>query len=603
MSAVNRFLVSVPTSARGGMPVGRSNNASREAAALRARETEARRVAAQKELTQKKNEKILLKFCDGWDADGSLHPSELRECLKYLESDVFCSSIINVDLKTKVDEHRAEWIRELTVLIQSVSETKEIQMEKLKKIKKGLKKTSYLPNTFENHVWTEIFNIRELMASFAKSKLQGWRKVDGVSSTVPTLKKEINMSDKAKEKTLLNHDEREDDDDSDSSSDDDQDEDIEFNATREQRRKNLKGLIRDDDHEEKMSVDKSNAFWSAAAGGAAARGAAAGGATNRMSQRKKKLVNWYKPNFENVGSKAAKDFCYNPHVHVLHTRLKQILRLSDYWKKITDSYDLDGLNVSVKLINTNLKTIRDEVNTKFHAYEKKYKKMEELEEKNKSPVILDEDRFGTAEEMDLYWIEYDADGKDEWSLISDRSFIQEVPEFVREEHVREKTETKTKTIDYYVITMRNDDFNSLRLTPIQTRKLHTVFLKRENEKAADYIEIWVKQDSRHWHIQRHIKSEVPEEITSDSSEEDYSRPECDESSADSGDVESHDDEDDKDAEFEEPVELDDEEDEEDDEEKKVRAELKQAQLKAEVRLNEIAMQRALKKARLDAGGS
>ena len=174
---------------------------------------------------------------------------------------------------------------------------------------------------------------------------------------------------------------------------------------------------------------------------------------------------------------------------------------------------------------------------------------------------------------------------------------------MREEHVREKTETKTKTIDYYVITMRNDDFKSLRLTSIQTSKLRTVFLKRENEKAADYIEIWVKQDSRHWHIQRHIKSEVPEEITSDSSEEDYSRPECDESSADSGDVESHDDEDDQDAEFEEPVELDDEEDEEDDEEKKVREELKQAQLKADVRLNEIARQRALKRARRDEGGS
>ena len=314
-------------------------------------------------------------------------------------------------------------------------------------------------------------------------------------------------------------------------------------------------------------------------------------------------MNWYKPNFENVGSKAAKDFCYNPHVHVLHTRLKQIFRLSDYWKKITDSYDLDGLNVSVKLINRKLKTIRDEVNIKFYAYERKYKKKEEIEDKNKSPVILDEDRFGTAEEMDLYWIEYDAEGHEEWSLISDRSFIQEVPEFVREEHVRVKTETKTKTIDYYVITMRNDDFKSLRLTSIQTSKLRTVFLKRENEKAADYIEIWVKQDSRHWHIQRHIKSEVPEEITSDSSEEDYSRPECDESSADSGDVESHDDEDDQDAEFEEPVELDDEEDEEDDEEKKVREELKQAQLKADVRLNEIARQRALKRARRDEGGS
>lgn len=239
MSAVNRFLVSVPTSGGGGMPIGISNNKIREAAALRAREVEARRAAAYIKLIQQKNEKILLQFCGGAGADGTLLLGELMECLNFLKSDVFCSSIINDGLKTLVSSSRAMLIEEVTVLIQNKSKANSEKMKEFRANEKGLKKTSYLPVPFENHVWSEIYHIREMMVRFSKSELRGSRKVHGFSCKVPNVKYEINMSEKAMDKTLFNHDERDgdDEDDSDSSGNDDQDEDFGFDASKDKKKK------------------------------------------------------------------------------------------------------------------------------------------------------------------------------------------------------------------------------------------------------------------------------------------------------------------------------------------------------------------------------
>jgi hypothetical protein len=598
MSAVNRFLISVPTAGRGGMPIGWTNNASRAAAALRAREAaalraievEARR-AALNELIQKKQEKLLLDFCSGGGENGNLSLCELRDCLFFLKSDVFCSSITDVTLKTQVDFSRVEMIGEVTVLIQNISKKNEdVDRGKKKALtqkKKALQTTSHLPNAFENHVWSEICQIREMMVNFAKSELQRLRKVPGVSSTVPTLKKEVNMSEKAMNKALFDHDEREDDDDdgSDSSDDDDQYEDRGFSAKKDQKKKNLKNLVRDDaDSEKKMSMEENKTWWTSAAGGAA--GGAAGEATKRMSQREKNVVDSYHPTFETAGSKAAFDFSHNQHVHVLKKRMSQILRLWDYWKRIREVYDLTN-----QIITVRIRKIHDEVETKLLAYERKYKKIENKEMKNKRTVILDESQFRKGEEMDLYWIEDGDDGEEEYSLLTDLTHISQVPEFVREYQLRVKKDTKVKTLDRYVITMRLEDFNILDLNEIQKRKLNCIVLERENKDAADYIQISLNKNSRNWHIQRHVQGSDHEGDSSDSSIY-YSKSESNESSDDSIEVEEHDDDDDQDAEFDEPVDLD-------KEEEKALDELRKVQMK----LDEIATQRLQKKARNDAGGS
>ena len=518
MSAANRFLISVPTA----MPVGNSANATRkvdrEAAERRAREAEARRKTAQMEYIQRKNERLLWQFINGEGDAGNLTTTDLMQCLQFLQDEIFLRSITDIRLKEKVLELRDILIGDATALIKMKTKKQKLAVAQKKKAlnekKKVLQKTSNKPNTFERHVWKQITEIRDNIVECATRDFRKDARTRGIKVEhipVPTLKEHINMNPEAMKKSLLDHDEREEDSDgsSDGSSDDDEKRGDGGGATKKNPPKFIKSFVDvgDDDSQKHMTREERQA-WKQKERVENKRSWDEAKQTETPDERLRDQPSRYKPTFHTAGSKAVDEYYTNPHVYVLKKRLRQILKLWDYWKEVTSVYQNKN-----PLIDRMIDRIRTEVETKLNAYERKYKKLQDKELKITARVILDDSEFTPGEEIDIYWIEYGDNGEEEWVLLTNK--VHEIPEFIEIEHLEVKKDKKWKTMDRYVFSMQARDFKSFKLDKKQRGKLHVTMIPEDDPKLEQYIQIHMNVNSKNWHIERHCPLGEDEEESND----------------------------------------------------------------------------------------
>jgi hypothetical protein len=320
-------------------------------------------------------------------------------------------------------------------------------------------------------------------------------------------------------KALLNDDERDDDDEE--SSDDDEKTMPEYNSKIV--KKFLKGFVEMEvakthmTSEERKALkrqqqDEGRKYWGEMI------------ATDDVAQKIKsarKQTNWFTPTFETCNTEAGMAYQTNEHIHIMKTRLSQILTLCSYWKTEIESLKKeiksidDNVNAEDSLIDTRLRRrrfltiftdlhqLQSQVEKEMDLYAENFKKLQDKELAKKGNVKRVDQEFQKGDPVDLYWVEEDDNGDDKWLLLTDLEKIQEPPEFVEHHRQRIKQDGKSKWIHSYVISMKERDFNSFKLDQTKRDGLVVTDIPKKKQEAAQFIRVSLNADDKNWHLQRH----------------------------------------------------------------------------------------------------
>jgi hypothetical protein len=534
MSAEHRFLVSVPTAGKGPNLLFSSQ---------------------MQDVDMRDKQRALMQLIEGDFERISIHT--LRRCLRLLQDDAFVNSITEPALRRMVLDMRDFLIRDAAQAIKNRTKLKQRAVkEKQKHMKEETKiiKKDSPEKGFEDYIWCEICKIRDRMISENKRK-----------HPIPSIKNEINMSEKAMQRALLNDDER-DDDDEESSDDDEKTVDREHNSKTV--KKVLKGFVEMEDVKKHMTSEERKALarqqqdegrkhWGemietdvkrflkgfvemeVAKKNMTRKEQKAFELQQKLESRKyygktmatddvarnirsaRKQTNWFTPTFETCNTEAGMAYQTNEHIHIMKTRLSQILTLCSYWKTEIESFRKeiksidDNVNAEDSLVETRLRKrrfltiftdlhqLQSQVEKEMDLYAEKFKKLQDRELAKKGNVKRVDQEFQKGDPVDLYWVEEDDNGDDKWLLLTDLEKIQEPPEFVEHHRQRIRQDGKSKWMHSYVISMKERDFNSLQLDQTKRDGLVVTDIPKKKQEAAQFIRVSLNADDKNWHLQGH----------------------------------------------------------------------------------------------------